>query len=405
MSSFRIDTFPHQLPNPLERLNVYDGLIMNAELWEVSQAYLRQRQNVLFQATNQSGIVCGLGVKVIPPPTWSRARTRAQDSQRNEQRWLEIQPGLAVDAAGNPIVVGRGDERDRTFRIATPPPTSGVLTVYIVIQYVEPLPNDNQPAKLVEQCRFEERTDPPEGLDVELCRIQLTPGLVQLRMPQDIFSPAPGELDLRHRQWVQAKPLGRIRLGFMGPCPRTVYDNFESLNHALQRLTPELRVELISADVQLRETHPVEAVDVLYVAAQEFQPLLLRHRRWLEQFVQWGGTILLETPSKATPNFSPQVQQIFRTLSPWQGLRADHPLKTDPFLFTQPPTIGNQSISITMADGLIWISGELSSAWGIHRVLPRSDIRTAHELGANLLRYLWQRRSLTDLLHWQVAHP
>ena len=143
MTSFHVDDFPHRLPHPPERLNVYDGLILNAERWEVSQSYFRHRQNLLFQASNQSGIVCGLGVKVIEPPIWSRSSIQAQDARRHEQRWLEIQPGVAIDAIGNPIVVDKGTERDRPFRMAKPSPASGSLIDYIDARYGEPRKTTN----------------------------------------------------------------------------------------------------------------------------------------------------------------------------------------------------------------------------------------------------------------------
>lgn len=406
MTSFQVNTFPHQLPDPLERLNVYDGLIMNAERWEVSQSYLRHRQNVHFQAANQSGIVCGLGVKAIAPPSWSRARTRAQDAQRKEQRWLEIQPGIAIDGVGNPIVVGCGDERDRAFRIATPAPTAGEITVYIVARYVEPAiaAANGQPDTMLERCRFEEKTDRPDALDVELCRVRLTPGGVRLHPPRDVFSPTVGELDLRYRQLVRPRPVAKLRLGILGQLPRQVYENFEYLHQAMEVLIPDMQVDLAIADMGTRAAAlSVDRFDALYVAAREFQTIVANHMRWFEAFVQRGGTVLLETDATETPIFSPQVQQLFKALVPWPDLQKTHPLKTHPFLFTQRPQIGEQRIELAIAEGLMWIGGGLSSAWGMQRTLPRSDIRTAHELGCNLLRYIWQRQHLTELMRWQVT--
>ena len=125
--------------------------------------------------------------------------------------------------------------------------------------------------------------------------------------------------------------------------------------------------------------------------------------QWFERFVNRGGTFILETEKGF--NFSPQGRNIFQGLTDWQNLPINHSFKTVPFLFTQPPEIDSQSINIALADGLILIDGHLSSAWGIHRSLPRSDIRAAHELGANLLQYIWQRQHLTDLSNWNVEYP
>lgn len=404
--TFRSDAFPHQFPQPLERLNVYDGLIMTAERWEVSQAYFRQRDNLHFQAMGQSGIVCGLGVKVIDPPPWSRAQTRARDAQRSEQRWLEIQPGVAIDVAGNPIIVGQGDERDRAFRVAIAPPTAGPVTVYITARYVEPFATAaaNGQDTLPEQCRFEELTAPPDPLDIELCRFQLGPGPVRLASPQDLFVPRLGELDLRHRQVVQTKPIASPRVGFVNPTTAKTYDDFHRLNQAMAVLLPEMQLDLAAHKVQLHNSLPVDAFDILYMSyakARDVQ-LLMPHLQWLEAFTQKGGVILLETPSAQVPKLPPRMQQVFQTLVPWQDLKATHPIKTEPFLFTQLPKLGGNPVNLAIADGLVWLGGDLSSAWGLQRPLPRADIRTAHELGINVLRHLWRRRHLMGLLQWQT---
>lgn len=403
MTTFRFDEFPDKLPDPLERLNVYDGLILNAERWEFAQSYMRHRQNCLFQATHQPGIVCGFGVKVISPPTWSRAKTREKDAQLKEQRWLEIQPGVAIDTAGNPIILGKGDERYRTFRVATPAPTSKSLTIYIIARFVEPFQEGAlQQVTLPEQCRLEESTHPPGGLEVELCRIRLNSGPVMLKTPGDVHSPQAGELDFRYRQPVRPKPSAIIRLGFLGNVPQSTIDNFQYLKQAIARLAPELQLEVAASPMQLKGTLPLDQFDALYVSEKVFQPLLIQQLRWVESYLHQGGTLLLEIDSGVMPVFPPQIQKIFNQFIRWTDLRMNHPLKTNPFLFTQPAEIEGRTLDIALAEGVIWFGGILSSAWGIERSLQRSDIRTAHELGANLLQYIWQRRHLTQLLQWQI---
>lgn len=90
--------------NPLQRLHVYNSLMMNAERWQLAHEYHRHRQNVHYQSLNEPGIVCGLGVRVIVPPDDAPARFR-------DQRWLEIQPGIAIDLEGNPIIVDPSIDR------------------------------------------------------------------------------------------------------------------------------------------------------------------------------------------------------------------------------------------------------------------------------------------------------
>ncbi|MEM9218283.1 MAG: hypothetical protein AAGD25_28570 [Cyanobacteria bacterium P01_F01_bin.150] len=469
-------------PKPLERLNVYDGLMMNAARWDVAQVYMRQRQNLHFQAINQGGIVAGLGVKVIDPPSGVRRSIQDQDNQRNEKRWLEIQPGVAIDAVGNPIIVSPGkkgsnpngdgrqdgnegqnentdNQRDRSFRLAISPPLSGTLTVYVVVKYVEPgLGNGDraQPNTITEQFRFDQITTPPGELEVELCRIELPSGPLQLKMPVNVLAPAVGELDLTHRVLAQAKPQAVVRLGVVGRLPNSTRHQFYGLAQAMTTLYPNLQLQLapeavipVNAEQSSRQSdrrtngqsdrqsnrqsdrqplppppsamqssqrptssfpepppesrlsHPIQNYDLLYVAGQNVQTLVQNHWQWFKSFVQSGGIVMVETLSSTPPEFSSQFLDLFDELTLWADCPPSHWVRTQPFFFTQLPQFDQaQSINVAIAPGLIWVGGGLCKTWGLDHNLPRHDIRTAHELGINLMHYVWRQRYLRHLTHW-----
>jgi hypothetical protein len=94
------------------------------------------------------------------------------------------------------------------------------------------------------------------------------------------------------------------------------------------------------------------------------------------------------------------AQQLGSPLENLENLIQKHPLRTQPFLFSALPTINEQPIQILLGGGIIVIIGELSSAWGLDekRVLGRETIRTAQEMGINLLHFAWRRRQLTPLV-------
>ena len=100
--------FPSPTIAPMQRQQVRDGLLLTAERWQRAHDYQRKRQNLHYQSINQPGIVCGLGVRVIPAPEEVAAQYR-------DNRWVQIQPGIAIDLEGNPIVV----PHQINFRIAT----------------------------------------------------------------------------------------------------------------------------------------------------------------------------------------------------------------------------------------------------------------------------------------------
>ncbi|MEL7227444.1 MAG: hypothetical protein AAGL17_22085, partial [Cyanobacteria bacterium J06576_12] len=86
--------------SPLQRLQVDDGMLITADHWQLAHQYHRQRQTIHYESLHKGGIVSGLGVSVGPIPEEASNRYR-------QPRWLTIQPGLAIDNQGNPIVVAQ----------------------------------------------------------------------------------------------------------------------------------------------------------------------------------------------------------------------------------------------------------------------------------------------------------
>jgi hypothetical protein len=63
------------------------------------------------------------------------------------------------------------------------------------------------------------------------------------------------------------------------------------------------------------------------------------------------------------------------------------------------PIVNQHPVRLSIGGGIILVIGELASAWGLERDLnlPRLMIRTAQELGINILHYAWKRRQLIGL--------
>ena len=61
--------------------------------------------------------------------------------------------------------------------------------------------------------------------------------------------------------------------------------------------------------------------------------------------------------------------------------------------------INQQLIRLLTGGGIILVVGDLAAAWGLDSglTLPRITIRTAQELGINILQYAWRRRQLIGL--------
>jgi hypothetical protein len=412
------DSAPTPAIEPLKRLHVYDGLMMNTRRWLLADGYHRRRQNLHYQSLHQPGIVAGLGVKVVEAPD-------ALDAKFRDDRWIEIQPGLAIDSDGNPIIVDAYSSTDRRFRIEAKPPSGRSLTVYVVVSYSEPASPTNQQTDetIREWFRFDQITKPPNGQQVELCRIELKDP-VQLADPIDVLFPTPNQLDFRDRLQATVRPQAFLRAAQIRPgsnfeessdfATYTLYQrsvaNLAELMESVFSLYPRLQGDSDVKQIDLL-TDDLTGYDVLHLpdaqALTEFtQPAL----EALHHYLQNGGGLFVET----SPDRGQDITSIKDSLQPltvnattplvsWEELSRQHPLRRSPFLFGALPSMQSNGIQIFVSGGIVLVEGRLSPAWGLadSASLPRADIRTVQELGVNLLHFFWKRRQFKHLLQWE----
>jgi hypothetical protein len=400
-------SFPQPPIDPFKRLHIYDGLMMNRQRWLLAHDYHRRRQNLHYQSLNQPGIVCGLGVRLIAAPAVVAAKFR-------DRRWLEIQPGIAIDVEGNPIVV---DEAiDRTYRIKTEAPVTGTLTVYLVVSYVEPdNPERQQNTEVLrEWFRFDEKTQPPSAKEIELCRIELQPGTVKLENPSDVLFPEFNQLDLRYRIQAQARPQAVIKVAHMKQketddgyntakqnLSERYRENLSFLIQSVAALYPHLQAEQEIGQVSLQTPKSVAPYDLLYLADWQIVELDEAEIYTLNTYLKTGGIVLMDAPTNNESLVDSINDIITRELETdllsWQELSRNHPLRTQPFLFAALPNMDGSPVQVWQGGGVILVTGTLSNAWGLDdESLDRNDIRTAQELGINFLHLALRRRQMVQ---------
>ncbi|WP_347276468.1 DUF4159 domain-containing protein [Chroococcidiopsis sp [FACHB-1243]] len=387
--------FPTPPINPFERLQVADGLLINAERWRHAHSYHRQRQNVHYQSLNQPGIVCGLGVRAIAAPKEVAAEYR-------NQSWVQIQPGIAIDLAGNPIVL----PKPFNFRITTELQDSEPVMVYVVARYRDPDELEAQkPREIVQEMfRIDEKSSLPDIWDVELCRIRLQIDKKAITQPADAFFPGYGDIDLRYRSQVQARPQALLRVAQVSRDDSESSQNFFNLSYLLQAVealySPLRGGEIID---RVDWTTDLQIYDLLYLTGKQKLSLDATEFKALKSYLQSGGILFVDVLSEATELIesvqSLAAQELKTPLKPLEQLRRDHPLRTRPFLFAALPLVSQQTIQLLCGGGLILAIGNLGSAWGLDEglSLSRVTIRTAQELGINILHYAWKRRQLMHL--------
>lgn len=386
--------FPPPPIKPLTRLQALDGLLINAERWRKAHEYHRLRQNVHYQSLHQPGIVCGLGVRVIAPPSSYKAEYR-------DNRWVEIQPGVAIDVAGNVIVVPNALE----FRVTTEVPDAEPVMVYLVVSYVDPdqLQREDQSEYLQETFRLDEKRQRPEPTEIELCRIFLQPGPVSITQPADAFYPGYNNVDLRYRIHAQIRPQAIVRMALVSHSDPEYTRNFFNLSYLQQSvevLYPSLKGSDDIGQVSLEEY--LLDYDLLYLTGKQALALNSREFDNLKAYLDKGGTLLVDASLDASAlieSTQTLAQQLDYPLKPLEELRRSHPLRTKPFLFAGLPIVNQQPIQMFSGGGIILVIGDLATSWGLDQdlTLSRFDIRTAQELGINILQYAWRRRQLIGL--------
>ncbi|MEO0456528.1 MAG: hypothetical protein AAF152_08085 [Cyanobacteria bacterium P01_A01_bin.114] len=404
--------------SPLQRLQVNDGMLITADHWQIAHSYHQQRQTIHYGSLHQGGVVSGLGVSVGPIP-------EAAPSKYRQPRWLTIQPGLAIDAQGNPIVVAQPES---CYLSAQPAEDT---TIYIVLKHSE---RSSQADIVQEAFQILEKDVPAASDEIELCRVRMTAGMDAIAPPEDVFSPAANQLDLRHRQPVQPRPHITARVASWLR-RRESMSQFEAMFEALPSLYPALRGQVIS--------QPLKS-DLSHLTYPDFCQLARTEQHRLALYLKRGGVVLVEAPAGSlgdlyqietelrvtakhkatTPALEASVEQELtelrscitdavaqltapvesfveteRLASPDAGkLAADHPIRSHPFRFGSLPTLYGQPIGLYGWGGLLLLVGPLPQAWGHCCDLPRDEIRSAQELGVNLLNFAAHRRQMHQWL-------
>ncbi len=439
--------------SPLERFMVRDGLLLNADGWKRTHEYHRRRQNLHYQSLFQPGIVRGLGVCAIEAP-------ESISAQYRDDRWVQIQPGIAIDVRGNPIIVDRPIE----FRIASEA-TTEILKVYLVISYVDPdtLHYQTHQDWVVETFRINEKNHPPDTHEIELCRMMISVDTVQIQPAVDVFDPDVNELDLRYRVPVQLRSPETIRIAqiIQGNAEDLqIAENLSSLLKSVSVLHPrgfsieplgEITLDTPSESLQNPQISQELVPDYSLLYAQYSQVLSWEEFQinHLKSYTDRGTVLLIEASSEELniAEMNSVIQELKQAISELkltnipeiqQDLEAElksceselmqrlevaikpiekltkqltnsvlisgivdrhHRLKTQPFLFSDLPVVNHETIQIFNWGCIILSVGFLSSGWGIQADinLSRETLRNAQEFGINILDFAYKKYWLSKL--------
>jgi hypothetical protein len=377
---------------PSRRIKSYDGMVVTSDVWEEAHDYHRRQQRYHNLLNHEPGILIGLEVIASDPP----------DSA------VYIQPGIALDAVGQVIIVPEA----LSFDLGA---AQGPL--YLVLSYDESQPKAEDSATPAEdatdirlfvrvQYGLEVVGTPPDPTAsyVELARVQRQGADASITNATDLVHPGLNQIDLRFRRQtgIATQPAIKVAVCYAGKATDKAAKRH---GHGAQVLARVLRhghqPVWVDDDVALATDAELSSYALVYLVAQgEFQ-LTADEMNVLYVYLRSGGTLLLEPCHKVTATGKAEAV-LLEMLSSFgttiTDLPSDHALLREPNFFAAPPvgfeTEGAPSIKV--GEGVILSACDYGCLWQGERrdqAASREEIRAAHEWGSNILAYAVARRA------------
>jgi hypothetical protein len=358
---------------PKKHILPYDGMSINANVWDEAHNYHSQVQNAHQYFLHGMGIVVGLDVVASDPP----------------DNIVFVLPGVAIDTSGKMIILSEPVAYDLGEKI------NGKLHLFLLHREVKiqaaKTEENNVPAYMQDEYVIVARTDELDTPHVEIARIHRETVKSAIHDAAQANAPRANEIDLRFRKFVCPPPSEQVLAGvsYLGKATEKNYD--QALIHLIKPLANESPYHLIvENDVPLDES--LFNYQLIYLLATNTARLDKKQAETLQNFIQNDGKILVE--------FSEQVSEehAVELLKPLgvalTKLTPAHPVFQAPYLFSQSPqgSLSQDGVVLWQAEpGILCTNGSYGAAWrgqAQQPALNRELIRSAIEWGVNLLVYL-----------------
>lgn len=363
---------------PRKRIRAVDGMAVTADVWEEAHDYHRHLDRLHTVLQHGTGIIAGFEVIASEPADSS----------------VYIQPGLAIDPIGNPIVAAE----PRAYDLGG---AEGRL--YLIVSYNESRPQalggrvqEDAPLYVQSQYTLEAVAELPPTPHVELARIWRRDATAPITLPADPTQPRGNEIDLRYRRTVGVGEQPVVSVA-MVPWRGT-----EGAGHGegVASLAASMRLAGLGSvwvDRQVPLSGDLARYDLIMVVGRDQIQLTNDEMTALYHYWQQGGVIFYESCRRNHTQGNPPADAVFTDLMEAFGvqlapLSADHALLQKPYRFGQPPagyeTLGSPTVKV--GEGVVMSTADFGCLWrGQRRTGParRGEIRDAEEWGANLI--LW----------------
>jgi hypothetical protein len=368
---------------PNKRIRAIDGMAVTAEVWEEAHDYHRQLIRLHSVLQHGAGIISGLEVIASEP---------ADNS-------IYLMPGLAVDSIGQPVVV----PEPRSYDLGK---ADGRL--YLIVSFGESRPlspgsrvQEDAPLYVQSQYSLEAVEALPPTPHVELARIWRRDPTAPITVAKDPNHPRSNEIDLRFRHIVghEEKPSASVGVISLRGTDGARHGEGMANVAASIRLSGIGNV-IVDRGVPL--AGDLSPYDMLYIVGRDQVQFTNDEMTAVYDYWQAGGVIFYEGCRRNLSVGEPPADNAFIALVNAIGLtltpvEKEHAIFRSPYLFAEAPfgfeTQGAPQLK--QADGILMSSYDFGCIWRGERrgrAAQRSEIRDAHEWGANLIFWAAKER-------------
>lgn len=370
---------------PLKRIKPVDGMAVTADVWEEAHDYHRNlmRYHALFQ--HGTGIVTGLEVIARDPA----------------DELVYVLPGIAIDSVGRTILMA--EPFAYNFE-------QGEGTLYLLLTHQEGRPQNSSgredaPHYVMSGYGLEAVSQRPSTPFVELARIERSAADAPILNAAEYAHPQVNQIDLRYREEIGAQESAPITIGVAKL--RNASDQEHRGIGILARSLRQQGRRRVWADMTISSLGELDRYALIYMMIDD--PELFNQAgneeyetKVLYEYLHNGGTILVEMAGDTTEmkgaRFAAMTRQIATVFGVYLAeVEGGHPLLEAPHFFTALPDCSRSDGIGKVAEGggLIISTCGLGRLWagqGTHGPVGREAIRSAMELGDNILTYSIERR-------------
>jgi hypothetical protein len=353
---------------PEKHIKPYDGMSVTADVWAQAHDEHRLTERAHNLNFHGSGIICGLEVVANDPA----------------DQYVFISPGAAVDSAGNVIVLSEpvaydfGDSAEGNLFLLLGHGEREVGGVQKDIKYLQ------------YEFVIAARSSFPKRPAVELARVKRSDVDNAVQNAADVGHPGLDEIDLRYRTLVgpNTQRFVKIAVGCLGSELKQITQAWDLVGGECSRSTSyRLIVDPMDA-----LTEGFMDCDLIYFAAEGDITVDKEIITVLQEYLKTGKGLILEALNEAAQEgFQNLIGKLKRKVVP---IKEDSPILSSPFLFAAPPE-GAKGNQVTLDKQLIYSTAGYGLAWtgksnGVS--MSRSDIRSLHEWGLNMISYCMSPR-------------